>query len=310
VGDADITLRHLSRRHAEALARTYVSGARMEIVRWADTQVTATEQRLDKTLLLRRAHRLHALELEIVYRYDRDLPDRVHEYQGLSRMAFRGEHPRTPPPPMETVVILLTGRRSRWPRERVVRTSWHGRKFSGTRFRIDAVYQRTVAQLIARGSPFWLSFTPLARDATPEAMRRVVAALRAQVPDAEARCELFAALLVMADVDPWGHNLRQEIQAMLDREPTDMIRISKTLRDAYDLGAREGEERGLAKGVQQMLRDLFATRLHRALTARERKALSARDPRQAQQQALALEGEALAAWLLVPERKPARAVRA
>jgi hypothetical protein len=55
--------------------------------------VTAVEQRLDKTLLLRRARRLLALELEISYRYERDLPDRIHEYQGLSRMAFRDEHP-------------------------------------------------------------------------------------------------------------------------------------------------------------------------------------------------------------------------
>jgi hypothetical protein len=229
-------------------------------------------------------------------------------------MAFRDEHPRGVPPLMESVVILLTGRRSRWPRERALRTSWHGRKFSGTRFRIDAVYQRTVAQLVARGSPFWLAFTPLARDATPAAMRRVVAALRAHVPNDKERTDLFAALLVLADVDPWGHNLREEIQAMLDQEPTDMIQVSKTLRDVYNLGARKGEEKGIARGIEQLLRDLFATRLHRALTARERKALATRaaqDPRQAQQQALALEGEALATWLLAPANvKKAPASRA
>jgi hypothetical protein len=332
MGSADITLRHFFRRHAEAVARTYVPGRDVEVVRWADTQVTAVEQRLDKTLLLLRARRLHALALEIAYRYERDLPDRVHEYQGLSRMAFRDEHPRGAPPLMESVVILLTGRRSRWPRERALRTSWHGRKFSGTRFRIDAVYQRTVAQLAARGSPFWLAFTPLARDATPAAMRKVVAALHAQVPGDKERTDLFAALLVLADVDPWGHNLREEIQAMLDQEPTDMIQVSKTLRDVYNLGARKGIEKGIArgiekgiaqgieKGIEQLLRDLFATRLHRALTAPERKALATRaaqDPKRAQRQALALEGEALAAWLLAPRnvkkappRKAARSPRA
>jgi hypothetical protein len=320
MGSADITLRHFFRRHAEAVARTYVPGRDVEVVRWADTQVTAVEQRLDKTLLLRRARRLHALALEIAYRYERDLPDRVHEYQGLSRMAFRDEHPRGLPPLMESVVILLTGRRSRWPRERALRTSWHGRKFSGTHFRIDAVYQRTVAQLAARGSPFWLAFTPLARDATPAAMRKVVAALHAQVPGDKERTDLFAALLVLADVDPWGHNLREEIQAMLDQEPTDMIQVSKTLRDVYNLGARKGVARGIEKGIARLLRDLFATRLHRALTAPERTALATRaaqDPEHAQQQALALEGEALAAWLLAPQnvkkappRKAARSARA
>jgi hypothetical protein len=316
MGSADVTLRHFFRRHAEALARTYVPGRQVEVVRWADTQVTAVEQRLDKTLLLRRARRLHALELEISYRYERDLPDRIHEYQGLSRMAFRDEHPGSAPPLMESVVILLTGRRSRWPRERALRTSWHGRKFSGTRFRIDAVYQRTVAQLVARGSPFWLAFTPLARDATPEAMRRVVAALRAQVPDKKERGDLFAALWVLAGVDPWGHNLREEIRMLLDEEPTDLIQVSTTAREIYDRGVREGEE----KGVEKMLRGLFATRLHRALTASERKALAARAaqaPDETQQQALALEGEALAAWLLAtrtvkkaPARKVARSARA
>ncbi len=272
---------------------------------------------------MRRAGRLHALELEFAYRYERDLPDRVHEYQGLSRMAFRAEHPRVPPPLMETVVILLTGRRSRWPRERALRTSWHGRKFSGTRFRIDAVYQRTVAQLVARRSPFWLAFTPLARDATPAAMRRVVDTLCAQVPSGRDRADLFAVLLALAEVNPWGHNLREEIQAMLDREPDDLMMASQTLRRVYNLGEQKGLARGLEKGVgkgiEKMLRGLFKTRLHRALTAPERKALATRaahDPDGAQRQALALEGDALAAWLLAtekkkgPTRKAGRAARA
>jgi hypothetical protein len=64
---------------------------------------------------------------------------------------------------MESGVLLLTGRRQRWPRAHALRTGWRERRWSGTRFRIDAVYQRTVAELFARGSPFWLAFTPLAR---------------------------------------------------------------------------------------------------------------------------------------------------
>jgi hypothetical protein len=122
VGDADITLRHLCRRHAEALARPYVTGGPLEIVGWADTQVTAAERRLDKTLLLRVSRRLQALEVEFAYRYERDLPERVHAYQGLSRMAFRAERPGKRPPPMQSVVILLTGRRKRWPWRRGIRS--------------------------------------------------------------------------------------------------------------------------------------------------------------------------------------------
>jgi|SRR5580704_12006408 flagellar biosynthesis/type III secretory pathway protein FliH len=102
---------------------------------------------------------------------------------------------------------------------------------------------------------------------------------------------------------PWGHTLRPEIEAMIYEEPTDLIQVSKTLRDAYERGQREGLEEGIAKGVQQMLRRLFAKRLHRSLTARERRALAARAalaPDEAQDKGLALEGEALAAWLLAP----------
>ncbi|MFO0593633.1 MAG: hypothetical protein U0441_39190 [Polyangiaceae bacterium] len=313
MGDADITLRHITRRHAEALVRPYVAGEPAVIVGWADTQVTATERRLDKTLLLRLAGELLALEIEFEYRYEKDLPDRVHDYQALSRIAFQGERSDRKPPPMDTVVILLTGPRKRLADERSVRTGWPSRPFSGTRFRIDAVYQRTMAELQARGSPFWLVFTPLAPDATLAAMRDVVAAIRVATPNGDERWELFAALLVIADIDPWGHNLRMRIEAMIRDEPTDMIQVSKTLRDAYELGQREGREEGIEKGreegiekgreegIKKMLRGLFARRLHRALTPPEQRALAARaavDPDQIQEKALALEGEALSAWLL------------
>jgi hypothetical protein len=303
MGDADITLRHLTRRHAAALARPYVPEGPMVVVGWADSQLTAVERRLDKTLLLRLSRRLHALEIEFEYEYRADLPERVHEYQGLSRIAFRAERPRARPPRMETVVILLTGRREPWPERKVLRTSWRGQRFNGTHFRIDAVYQRTVAELDARGSPFWLAFTPLARDASVAIMRHVVSRIRAQVRDDDERWDLLAALLVMADIDPWGHTLRAEIEAMIYEEPTDLIQVSKTLRDAYERGQREGLEEGIAKGVQQMLRRLFATRLRRSLTARERRALATRAalaPDEAQDKGLTLEGEALAAWLLAP----------
>jgi hypothetical protein len=313
MGDADITLRHLTRRHAEALARPYVPEGPLEIVGWADTQVTAVERRLDNTLLFRRAGALLALQIEFEYRHDRDLPERILTYQALSRVAFREERPAEGPPPMESVVILLTGRRRPWAVEHALRTGWRPRRWSGLRYRIDAVYQRTVAELKERGSPFWLAFTPLARDATAASMREVVEAMRAQVPSVDERADLLAALLVMADVDPWGHTLRREIEAMIRREPVDMIKVSKTLRDAYERGQREGREEGIEQGIERILRELLAKRLHRALTAREEEALAARaasDPGQVQDKVLALEGEALAAWLVGSSVKaPRRSAR-
>lgn len=117
-------------------------------------------------------------------------------------------------------------------------------------------------------------------------------------------CELFAAMLVMADVDPWGYALREEIEAMIQEEPTDLIQVSQTLRTAYERGRRDGIETGIETGIEKMLRELFARRLHRALTAREQQALEARAkiaPEEAQEKLLTLEGEALAAWLSGPE---------
>ncbi len=302
MGDADITLRHISRRHAEALARPYVTEGAFEVVGWDDTQVTAGERRLDKTLLLRFSGELHALEIEFEYRYERDLPDRVHEYQGLQRMAFRATYPGRPPPRMETVVILLTGRRRRWPEERTLRTGWRQRSWSRTHFRIDAIYQRTVAQLRARSSPFWLAFAPLAVDADVSAMRRVIGEIRTAVPNGEDRWELLAAMRVMADVDPWRYDLHKEIEAMIQEEPTDLINVSRTLRTAYERGQRDGME----TAIEKMLRELFAKRLHRALTAGEQQSLDARArsaPDEAQEKLLALEGEALAAWLQGPDTR-------
>jgi hypothetical protein len=91
---------------------------------------------------------------------------------------------------------------------------------------------------------------------------------------------------------------------MIYEDPVDLITVSKTLRDAYD------------KGVRELLRSIFAKRLHRALTAREEEALAARAAsslEEAQDQVLALEGEALAAWLLGDSGgrvAPAKATRA
>ena len=53
MGNADITLRHLGRRNAEALASFYVAGGSFVVLGWADTQVTAVGRRLNTTLLLR-----------------------------------------------------------------------------------------------------------------------------------------------------------------------------------------------------------------------------------------------------------------
>jgi hypothetical protein len=324
MGTADITLRHIVRSHPEALVEVLGIPGRVEVVGWIDTQVTALERRLDKALGLRIDGELRALqtEFEVALRVKR-MDGRVREYQAMFHLGRSIGAPEQPRPPIESLVVVLSGRRKPWPRVRKVRISWPEGKWAGHRYRIDAVYQRTVAELMARGSVLWLVFVPLACDATAAAVRRAVDELRARVRDPAERADLYTALLVMADIDPWGYHLREEIAAMLQDESMELIKISKTLREAFEKGVEKGEEKGVKKGVEKgvkrgvkkgrrqaiemMLRRLFLRRLGRPLTEQEQRALVDRarvqDPEEVEDRALSLEGEALAAWLLDPNAK-------
>ena len=287
----------------------------MDVVGWMDTQVTSLERRLDKALLLKRGGEERVLHAELTLDLPQNMPYRIHEYQALLLMALNGE--AQPLPPIESVVIVLRGRKEPLPARGELRTGWPESEWSGTRFRIEAVYQRRIEELMARQSPLWLVFTPLARDATVTAMIRVLDALRAQVPVAEERGDLLTALLVMADLDPWGHNLREEIVAMMQRNEEDRIIFeSRTLREVFEKGLAEGLDKGLAEGldkgvekgrqeaIEAMLHRLLQRRIGRDLTAAEQTALLKRahdlDADQAIDLAGGLSGDELLTWLLGP----------
>src|SRR5262245_55292162 len=129
MGDADITLRHITRHHPEAIARALVPGGNFAVLGWADTQVTALERRLDKALGLhvRGARRILHIEFEIDFH--KDVPYRVFEYQALLVMGLRGEAPTLEPPPVDSVVIVLRGRRESFPSAAEFRTGWPEREF-------------------------------------------------------------------------------------------------------------------------------------------------------------------------------------
>jgi len=97
--------------------------------------------------------------------------------------------------------MALRGRKAPWPAEAEYATGWPELPWSGTRFHVEAVYQRTVVELRARGTLVWLVFTPLARDASVEALREVLDEIRRRAPAPEERGALFAALLA-------GHRCR------------------------------------------------------------------------------------------------------
>jgi len=299
MGDADITLRHIVRRHPEALVQALDVDGRVEIMGWLDTQLTALERRLDKALGLRVDGKLRALHVEFEYELTRRMGRRVRDYQAMFYLGRSIHAPKRPVPPIESLVVVLTGRRKPWPRYRRIRIGWPERRWAGHRYRIDAVYQRTVAELLARGSVLWLVFVPLACDCTLDAVRRVIADLRARATDEEELADLYTALLVMADVDPWEYRFREEIAAMVEQESQDLIKVSKTLREAFEKGRQEA--------IDKMLRRIFMRRLGRTLTEPEQQALARRvrsqDPEDVEDRALSLEGEALAAWLLDPNAK-------
>jgi hypothetical protein len=296
MGIFDVTLRHVVQHHARELVQALVpAGASVEIVGWIDTQVTALERRLDKALDLRLNGEPRILCPEFQLDFDVEMAARVYEYQALLFMGLRAAgKPR--PPPMETVVFLLRGRRKPWPARRELRRGWPESRWSGVRFRIEAIYQRTVEQLRARPGVFWLVFTPLATNATAAAIRGVIETIRQQVASRDERAELYAAILVLATIDPWGHNLRKEIEAMLDEIDKLLLREIPMLREAFE----EGE----AKGIEKMLRELFVRRMGRELSAAEQEALAKRagalGPNKLLGAGVMLEGDALAAWLLDP----------
>ncbi|APR85785.1 Hypothetical protein A7982_11134 [Minicystis rosea] len=273
MGDADITLRHITRRRPEDLARAFVhEDGTVEVLGWIDTQVTTMERRLDKALRLRVGGEPRVLHIEFCDELRADVSDRIFEYTCFLFTALRAEAPESPVPPIESIAVVLRGRRRLLPRRGERRTSWPGSPFSGVRYRIDAVYQRTVAELRARGSVLWLSFTPLARDATPATMREIIEEIRVRALNEEERAELYATLVVLASVDPWGHNLEREIIMSVEEKTYERLKQTPIIGAWFV----EAEQKGIEKGVAHLLQQLFMRRFGRELTANEERSLAER----------------------------------
>jgi hypothetical protein len=308
MGDADITLRQITRRRPEELVRPFVRrGCRVRVVGWIDTQLTCVERRIDKALRVHVDRELRALHVEFFIRLRPDVPERMFDYRGHLKDALRAEAPGEPVPRIESVAVVLSGRRRRLPRWGRYATAWPGSRFSGCHFRIDAVYQLTVAELRARGSLLWLVLTPLARDATVGRLRRVVKAIRMGARDDEERRDLYVALIVMAKIDPWGHNLQAEIAHMIDMteaSPEERELIQSAMRDLLEARYfRLGRE----EAIQELLGRLFARRVGRGPSTAEREAMLARARKlgaeKVEDAMLDREGEALVRWLLEPGGK-------
>lgn len=213
MGQIDIAVRHVAQHHPEQLVAALLEpGPRVKIGRWLETQVTALERRLDKALELWVDGERRLLVVEFLAEMREEDPYRIFQYTALLLMGLHGITDRMPLPPVEAALIVLGGRKKPWPAVGQYRTGWPESPFSGAHFRVEAVYQRTVAELLSRAGTLWLVFAPLAVDANVEAMRQVVAAIREREPEELECAAMYAAMLMLAEFDPWGHNLHEEIR--------------------------------------------------------------------------------------------------
>jgi hypothetical protein len=255
--DVDLALRHLSRRFPRGLARVVLPHAReIRDVAWTETQLTARQRRMDRGLHAVVDGRTCVVLVEWELCWRRTLPYRMFEYHVLHAMALREAKTRgRGVPKVQSTVVLLSGREKPWPAYGCYRTSARGERFSGVRFRIDAVYQRTLAALRARRSVLWMAFAPLALDATAEAMPRVLDELQARTTR-ERFEELAVAMAVLADADGRQRGLRHAIDAYLPKELTMKNWIYRMGEEnGIEKGREEGREEGVAHGRVQELRE-------------------------------------------------------
>lgn len=308
VEDADTALRALSRRFPDALPNsTLRSGEKVASARWRETQVAVPQVRMDRVIevhLVGGSSRL--LHGEWIDRLTREVQRRMGRYHLAVALAEQvdteaaevwpgaGEYQR-----IESMVVVLRGRKKPWPREGAFRTTPEDAKFGGAWFHIDAVYQRTVAEMEARGSPFWLAFVPLAIDVNEEKLRRIIKGLRKQVKE-DGFDELVAAMLSLAKLKKDSRSLMDVIRSAAAKEKP----MHPFLRDGIEQGMERGLQQGLQQGLQRgfaFVVRVFELRLGRTLTEKERARLARRmnqkDSASLGDIALNLSPEQLAAWL-------------
>lgn len=108
---------------------------------------------------------LRALHFEFEVDPGPELPRRVYGYQAYLFFALCAgvTDPAGPVPPIKSVIVVLRGSKKRPAVQGQQRIAWPEDAFSGARYRLEPVYQRSVAGLRSRGGLVWLVFAPLAR---------------------------------------------------------------------------------------------------------------------------------------------------
>jgi hypothetical protein len=151
--DLDLTLRHVTRQFPEHLARALLPpGTVITSARWSETQLTSRQRRLDRALEVVADDRTRLEHTEWQLEMAADVPFRIFEYHALAALALDAETPAgRERPRIQSTLVLLSGRDQPWETYGTYQTSPDGEPFSGVTFRIEAVYQRTVAELVRAG---------------------------------------------------------------------------------------------------------------------------------------------------------------
>lgn len=252
--ELDGLLRSLSRKLPDALVQAISPGSRF--VEWQDTQLAQRQRRMDRSLIIERDGLRHRVHLEWQLRWQRSMSLRMLEYQVMDALAAREQHPPQAWS-IESHLVLLSGRKRPWPAWRSVRLSPPDQPFSGVRFRVHAVYQRTMAELLSLG-PLWGIFAPLAIDARAEPMREVLKKVESLSPTQELFAELASAMVAVASANPSQPKLAQFILELLPNE----IAMNNPL---YNLGREHGLQQGLEQGLERGLEQGLERGLERGL---------------------------------------------
>ncbi|MDC3956833.1 hypothetical protein KEG38_23430 [Polyangium jinanense] len=127
-----------------------------------------------------------------------------------------------------------------------------------------------MAELEARGSAFWMIFTPLAADADARNLETVLEDLRARTNERDF-AELGAAMVALADADKRERGLADVVHSCLSRE---IVMQNRIYREGKAMGIEEGRVEGFAQGQLAVLARQVERRLRRPLRTDEQEQLA------------------------------------
>jgi hypothetical protein len=293
MGDVDISLRSIASAMPEDLSGALFPGAKVEVKGWRESQLTRMERRVDDLLELVVDGEPLLQHVEWQLEWEGDLLERAYAYQSMTVLAqlqeiaarraeatARRAAGETVPGasreaivPVESVVVLLSGRQGSWEPELKYRTSRARSSFNGIHVGVVPVYQRTVAELLAMPGRLWLVFAPIARDATVLAVERAVVTVNQRARTRDELADLLATMAIVAE----SRGATDAIQEMLMKAMDDqgVTFSSKLYRRGRDDGMRDGMQAGMQAGMRPLLHQ-FERKLARKLTEPEREVLRQR----------------------------------